>query len=460
MWEDILTGIFKFRARWLTHTSDIAEGAVIRLRKTRLASGPEKPSRSGNTPLTSGNAKFSEDAAGIDAEEVFLTPKTEDLEIQLITNPITLSVPTSATTDIPAEWKGKTGPRLTHAFDQSTGEFAPLEGSDAILKRARARQSEAVAIAARADQEHEAVKNGKPISDSNGWMLPKGSVFGNRAKGKGTDSRQRRARSGPSTAGRRRSTTNNIGLDGESDDSKSEDTTNPNDEEWQASDDRGSETTDSDDTVRSASKRIARGIEASPRKSPRQRKSQQSPAHSSEVNVPAPQLAQILAAPPSSQRRARSPATKRQGPLPPRPRRLSMPPMVDKVPSTVRDGGTATVVATPVVAIAARPARTRAATGNLPRSNSAGSMGEVTRDSSAPGKRKRGSAAGGAAKNSFTQSDYPPRRTPVGKDYQVNIPELLSAEEKATSTAATGARMVSRLICCTLAVARLSIVVS
>lgn len=451
MWEDILTGIYKFRARWLIHESDLAEEGLKRLQETRLASEPEEPSSICNMPTMSGNAKCRGDDVSIVAEEVFLTPKTEDFEIQLIANPITLSVPTSATTDIPAEWKGKTGPRLTHTYDKSTGEFAPLGGSDAILKRARARQSEAVAIAARADQEYEAAKNGKRISDSNGWLLPKGAVFGSRGKGKGAESRQRRTPSSSTstTTDRGSSTTNTIGLDDESDDGKPKEAANSNDEEWKASDEHESETTDSDvDAVRRVPRRITRAVEASPRKSPRQRKSQQSPAQSPKVNAPTPKPPQNLPAPALSQRRSRAPATKRQGPLPPRPRRLSMPPTVDKLTSHAHhDGGAATVVATPFVAVAARPARTRAATGNLPRSCSVGSMVDVPRESSGPGKRKRSSVAGGTAKNSLSQSDYPPRRTPVGKDYQVNMPGLLSAEEKDTATAATGARMVSRSIC-------------
>lgn len=420
MWEDAFTGMLKFRARWLVRKGDIPQEAMSRLRSSAMSESATRNIHPSSEGVNKGD------------EEVFLTPKTDEMDVRSIVKRIALSLSSSTPTDIVAGWKGRTGPRLTHAFDDSTGDFVPLEASDSILKRARARRSEAIAIASRVDREKEAAKNGKPICESNGWLTPIPSPSG----------RQRARQSSISPAGT-----------DDSDGTEVNDTTNPQDEEWEESGDDGGETTDSD--VGAAKHPIRKALcdaETTPRKSARQRRSQGSPCHVSEVHataqVPIPTASSQTATVTLSQRRPRGPVHKRQGPFPPRPRRLVMPPMVKTVPAAAVDADTFRGESSqPSVAVSARPARTRTSTGTNPRSSSTTSVGSVGRDPTTQGKRKHGSAL--TVAHSLNQSDYPPRPTPVGEVHQAGIPDLLP-EGKTKQAPANGARMVSQTL--TLAV--------
>ena len=64
----------------------------------------------------------------------------DDLDVRLIARPVTLSVAPTPKTEIPVELQGKMGPRFIHTYDAFTGDFGPVEDTDRILKRARARQ--------------------------------------------------------------------------------------------------------------------------------------------------------------------------------------------------------------------------------------------------------------------------------------------------------------------------------
>lgn len=432
MWEDTFTGVFKFRARWLVLRSDIPHESLLILTEARRASGRTNVDQS-----VSGDSSSEDDPNDV---EVFLTSKKEDLELRLVIKPITLSVISKAIADIPPEWKAKTGPRLTHAYDDSKDEFVLLEHSHVILRRARARQSEAVAIASRADQEQEAARNGKPISKSNGWLLPKGSAFGTRKKGKGPDCKP------GGGSGRRRPTTRMLDLDC-SEKSESEEAVNAKDVERGAVGNGDGETTDSDMDPIVARTTLGDEKKNTPRKSARQGQSLRTPNRDIEVES----RAGIPVAASMPQRRSLAPQTKRHGNRPPRPRRLAMPPMavVENTGAvTAAKGGPPTAVTFPPTAtIAARLARTRMAKGarsksslNSSPSSSKDSAGNSVREASASGKRKKTTAKAATS----DESEYPPRRTPVGKDYQVDIPELLSADERKSPAVGTGARMVSR----------------
>eukprot|EP00904_Undaria_pinnatifida_P000346 jgi/Undpi1/10311/HiC_scaffold_28.g12762.m1 len=172
MWEDTFTGVFKFRARWLVQASDLPANTLRRLRKSRQACAVDHEAT---------GRKTSSNKVENESDEVFLTNKVRDLEVRAIVKPIMLCVSASTTTAVSPGRKDKMGPLLTHAFCDKSGDFYPLEGTDPILKRARVRQANAVALASRADQETEAAKSGKPIVKSNGWLLPKRGVFQRRS---------------------------------------------------------------------------------------------------------------------------------------------------------------------------------------------------------------------------------------------------------------------------------------
>lgn len=432
MWEDTFTGVFKFRARWLVFRSDLPHESLSILREARLAS-----ERTNVDQSVSGDSSSEDDPNDV---EVFLTSKTEDLELRRVIKPNTLSVITKATADIPSDWKGETGPRLTHEYDDSKDEFVLLEHSQAILRRARARQSEAVAIASRADQEKEAVRNGKPLCKSNGWLLPKGSAFRTKKKGKGPDGKP------GSGSGRRRPTTRMLDLDC-SKKSESEEAVRTKDVERGAVGNGDGETTDSDMDPIVARTTLGDEKQNTPRKSARQGQSLRTPNRDPEVDS----SADIAVAAYMPQRRSLAPENKRQGHRPPRPRRLAMPPMAVGETAwavTAAKGGAPTAAAFPPTAtIAARLARTRMAKGarsksslNSSPSSSKDAAGNSIREASASGKRKKTAAKAATS----DESEYPPRRTPVGKDYQVDIPELLSVDERKSPAAGIGARMVSR----------------
>lgn len=416
MWEDTFTGMLKFRARWLVRKGDVPQDAISRLRSSAMSESANRNMHPSSEGVNKGD------------EEVFLTPKTDEIDARSIVRCIALSLSSSTPTDVVAGWKGRTGPRLTHAFDDSTGDFVPLGASDSIIKRARARRSEAIAIASRVDREKESAKSGKPICESNGWLTPI-----------------------PSPSGQRRARGSSIGPAGvdDSDGTEVDDTTNPQDEEWEESEDDGGETTDSD--VGAAKHPIRNALcdaETTPRKSARQRRSQVSPCHVSEVHatsqIPIPIAPSQTVTVALSQRRPRAPVHKRQGPFPPRPRRLVMPPMVKTVPAAAVDADKLRGESTPSsVAVAARPARTRTSTGINPRSSSTTPVGGVGREPTTQGKRKRGSAL--TVAHSLNQSDYPPRPTPVGEVHQAEIP-LMLPEGKTTQAPANGARMVSQTL--------------
>lgn len=448
MWEDTFTGVFKFRARWLTHALDLRDDVLPRLEEARRAFA--NSDKSGNDSVSSKDRDAHDD-------ELFLTPKMEDLEVRLIVKPITLSVTTSPSTEIPVEWKGKTGPSLTHTFDDSTGDFAPLEGTDPILKRARVRQSEAVAFASRANQEHEAAKNGQPIVKNNGWLLPKREIFDRR--GRGNAGRRhgggiRSASTSPSTstvpAG---SAISDMELEG-SDESgpEEEELSSSKDEEWKQGDDSEGDTTDTDDDSHVSPTQATTTSEVfTPRKSARQRKPQRSPAHTVKGNSDSEGVSPCVVAPstPSSQRRIRSPPTKHDAPLLRRYRRLAMPPVSgDPVLASKGECDSRAAADPPAVPKNAQLPKTRVAAEPrvknslaLPRTSSTEALSNTARKPLISGKRKRGGAAKMA--EAADPSDYPPRHSLVGEEFQAEIPELLSAKEIKTQSSGTGARMVS-----------------
>lgn len=446
MWEDTFTGVFKFRARWLIHASDLPQDALSRLHAARRAFTNDSRSNEGGAQES--DEKSSNDVEG---NEVFLTPKMDDLEVRFILRPVTMSVTPSPKKEIPAELEGKMGPRFTHTYDDSTGDFVPVEETDSILKRARVRQSEAIAFASRANQEHQAAKNGEPVK-SNGWLLPKRRVFDRKGRGEISGYGSGHEVSGgvsssPDSPVPVSSPISEVDME-VSNDSEPEEVPNPNDEEWKEGDEDGGDTTDTDNDLDDPSKHnnISKK-NFTPRKSTRQRKNQQP----LDLDAGVTSDSSITKVSSPSQKRSRTLATKDVGTLPARPRRLDMPP-VSKTgqPVLVPDGqGDAhTANAQRVGPKQVPSAGTRMTVGPrvknslaLPRSSSAGSLVNAARQPPVPGKRKRNSTTK-QTEDEASESDYPPRHTPVGKEFQADIPDLLSDEDRKRQSTGTGANMV------------------
>lgn len=180
MWEDAFTGVFKFRGRWLVRSSEVPEETLSRLRDARRAFATRDRGSVGGARI-----RISEDDIE-EIGEVFLSHREDNLELARVVRHVILSVPFSKITEIPSEWKRKLGPRLTHAFDQSTGDFFALESSHPILKRARFRHAELVAArSSRTLQDGEAgasnARGGRAVERGprcgGGWLLPKAKVF-------------------------------------------------------------------------------------------------------------------------------------------------------------------------------------------------------------------------------------------------------------------------------------------
>ena len=519
MWEDTFTGVFKFRARWLVQLSDLPANTLRRLRKSRQACAVDHEAT---------GRKTSSNKVENESDEVFLTNKVRDLEVRAIVKPIMLCVSASTTTAVSPGRKDKMGPLLTHAFCDKSGDFYPLEGTDPILKRARVRQANAVALASRADQETEAAKSGKPIVKSNGWLLPKRGVFQRRS---GRES-AREAVLGidivkPSLNKTERPVSPPIMNIAMSDDSGTEEPPNSEDGEWNEGED---DDDDGMDPVSPKNSRANLSVSKSfkPRKSARQRKSQQSPdsdavlaadadaenlsetqaggscgtqmeecpqakaEDSSKRRVDDPSAAHVQVcseaklvdsfksktddysetqeincsestveecsqsniypspstSAPTLQRRRRVSSNKRRGPLSPRPRRLAMPPIAEEpLASHLGEAPPPASAKAPVQVKVTRPVRTRMSMGlrpksipALPRTASVVDTGKASPQLSTATKRKRSGATKTA--QAANRSDYPPLRTSVGKDYQTDIPDLLSDEERKKPHTGAGAKMV------------------
>ena len=456
MWEDTFTGVFKLRAQWLIHASDLPEDASSRLR-------PARRSFSHSSHPSKGGTRGYED-------EVFLTPRTDDLEIGLIVRPIMLSVAPSPGTETLMKLEGKMGPRLTHTYDESTGDFAPVDATDPILKRARVHQSKVFDIASRANETHATVKNGEPVK-STGWLLPKRRAFDRKDRGdigshyhRGleVDCESFSSHASPVHVGPPVSA---IDVDISNNNSKLKVVYNPNDEESKEIDELDRERSDTDNYISESSKKIiATDIGGfMSKKSTTQRMSHRCFDNDAAVNSDS--FVSSFGATPKfssfSQRRGRAATTKGGRLLPPRPRRLGMSDLSrESEPVAVPAGGGDACAAVEnhfrtkqtrsLSMRAAREARTKISRA-LPRSPSSRPLTSTVRQHTRSGKRRRkctstSTTAYISSANEIAEDeepDYPPRHTPVGKGFQAVIPDLLPYEERKRLSAETGARMVS-----------------
>ncbi|CAB1114600.1 unnamed protein product [Ectocarpus sp. CCAP 1310/34] len=466
MWEDTFTGLFKFRARYLVYASDLPEDAIARLGKARLAfegkgttgsnSGVKVASASNSsTPLSKRDQKADDD-------EVFLTNTMEDLDAVLIDKPITLCV--GIRDDSPAEWKNNLGPRLTHSFDASSGDFTPVERTDAIAKRARIRLVEAVARASRRAEEVAAADSGQPAMQSSGWLLPKRRTKGPAAA--------------KSSAGKRGSiavaaSVGDTMSDRESSDGEPSQGEAPksDDQEWENDDqdsDYASDISNSTDRGNHSAHDLPVGKSSRRNRSLGHEYDQDiDPSSDDKIQTSpsSPPLGLSAVTPPMRE----TPLVPQrdvghQRPLPKRPRRLAMPPV---------EGMPALSARRSAEPLASSSTATSPKTGG-PVHNGAGSTGatpssqtpsvsrcsaETTWDTGrALGSKYRLSIAGTRTKRRSTKaavdgadkSDCDPRQILVGDDYQADIPALLSAQERKKEAghpaAGTGAKMVWRSI--------------
>eukprot|EP00903_Cladosiphon_okamuranus_P006465 g6325.t1 len=461
MWEDTFTGVFKFHVRWLVHSSGLPEDAFSRLQAARRAFADEDEDEEGDHESSKDNrdsalkgepcaaADRKKDDDNDDENEVFLTTKTEDIGVRLVVKPVILSVAKADKTapPPPASLKGKLGPRLSHAFDASTGDFIPVEPTDAVVKRARARQAETAERASRLAEESAATKSGKkPVSQSNGWLMPK--------RGSGAA-----AGSGGSGGSGFTAATSVRDSDSEVEDSSEADGNEPEEEPAKSDDMEWDIERDNDDSD-STDMDLQQLSSVPPRKSTRRRKplvfGDYAEGVVKESGSPAPSSPHVVdgaITPPLV-----APIKHKQS-LRKRPRRLAMPPVEgDPVPSPGRAQDSS------AVGTDGRRVRTRKSSADArDRTPSPAGMGEPalpTRRLSIAGKRKRGRptkaaaaaavAAAVAAAAGEEEEDFPPRRTPVGEAHQVAIPHLLSLaarkEEAVPPPKGAGDKNVAKMV--------------
>ncbi|CAM9209356.1 unnamed protein product [Scytosiphon promiscuus] len=424
MWEDTFTGACKVRARRLVYAADLPKDALARLQEARRAFPDENPA--GSDVARRHFHESNGDGEGFDADEVFLTADREELDVVRIVKPVTLSV--GAATDEPPT-KEKRGPRLTHSFDASSGDFTPVEHTDAIAKRARARRAEAVVRASRLAEETAADSNGKPVVQSSGWLLPRQkstatavpggiapakpggnstptSVADSESEGNISDS------SGPVQKALMPDDMEWEKEEGESDgdsDGDSGSDSDPTDTKCQQPGDDGERPTRARTSSRLRKPRALEDVGGVDRFHAETRQSSTSASSSSplvtpEATPPAEGVPPVL----------RDTTVKHQEATRKRPRRLAMPPIKEKPAA--------------VAAVATRQSKRRP---------------------SIAGERKRGRPAR-ATMEGAERYDSPPRRIVVGDNYQADIPDLLSAKEKKKDEVppaqGTGAKMVWRSI--------------
>lgn len=450
LWEDTFTGVFMFRARWLVHASSLPADALSRLRATSQASAADGSATESETPL--GRDKYG-------ASEVFLSTRVKDLEVHSIVKPINLCVSTSTTTELSPARKDKMAPCLAHAYCDASGEFHRLENTDPIFKRARVRQANAVALASRDDQQHEAAKSEKPLVHSNGWLLPKKMAFewrGGRTAVEGAESAEIVPPPSNKTGSYASSSLPSVDNRNASDDRGPEaPPSSAGGQREESKEDEAQDTIDSQSKCQRDSRPTLSDREGcTQRKSPRQRNSQGSPTPDAKVEdflaakpednlcPPAPTAA------PTFQRRRCVPSKMRQGSLPPRHRRLSMPPTAEKpIISHVFEAPTEPSAKLPVAVKVVRPSRTRMSSGlrpkyplDLPSSSSVEDAAKASPQLSIPPKRKR--VVANKTTQAANRSDYPRLRTLVGKDYQTDIPEMVLPDERNRPRSGPGAKMV------------------
>lgn len=451
MWEDTFTGIFKFHARWLVHSSDLPEDAFARLQAARRAFAGEQEPGSINKSREETEMK----------NEVFLTTKREDHDVRAIAKPITLSVATTAA-ERATEPKRNMGPRLTHAFDASSGDFIPVEPTDAIVKRARARHAETATRASRLVEGTAAARSGKSVTQgSNGWLLPNRRTRVSTRTVSDVGTSRTGGNAAAAAAASVRDTESEEDWSESGSDSGPDHPAKSDDMEWKEEDEENGDDDDDDDSDLTGNNQ--QPLDAPPRKSTRRKKPllandddddgkgvKRRPSASSPSPVSGTSPTQKPPPSPRSTTHAK------------RPRRLAMPPVegnpslsarldVEKtdqsLPPTYADSG--------VSGKDRRPGRMRTASAGAAEKTTSGATpsppgceegpaSSVKRRLSIAGKRKRGRPA----KTAVEESDYPPRRTLVGDGYQADIPELLPAEERkaaAPPPAGTGAKMVSSI---------------
>lgn len=426
MWEDAFTGECKFRARWLVHFSSLPKDALSRFRAAH-----ERFEENGMSNQDATRPDGGPSSPETDENNYFLTAKQEDLLVAMITKPVTICV---AGTPL-----DKAGLRLTSAFDDTSGDFTPLEGTDPIVARALARQAEeAVAPASRGS-------DGTTVSD---WLLPKGAAsLSDRGGGEADD-----PVGGVALSSARDTETEEDSSDGDS--IGAEDPVSVGVEDWDQSeqgDDEGAyessqggeiDANSSAVTPQHASVGINDEEYAAPTKPDLSGGCQRSPGQSN--NEMSDSFTQANAAPAPPHGSSGVPGSmSTESSLPARSRRLAMPPAEGDAASPT-DANTS-----PLNPANRYSMRARQSVGIGGRGPQTLSLCETRKAAPASSKRllsgKRKRATKPAEEGSESEDEYPPRRTAVGDEFQVDIPDLLPAEEREKATGSeeeSGAKMV------------------
>lgn len=404
MWEDAFTGVFRFQARWLVRREDLPSSALSTLcaaRQTFTADSPEDIAMVADSHRQKGDTKDED-------REVFLTTEVEDLDLRTVSKPMEL-LQSDGITDVKRSGDGSAkGLRLTHSYDLSTGEFAPLLDTHDVLTRATCRRlGETMQRKPEAETGESHVDT---LTSSSGWQKRKTSSAGTTVSVAKSSKRSKMC---------------------------------PQEAEVESSDGSGGDVSHIVGTKELASSvgctNTPEGNSPQPRDLAHRHKPKVWPASPwSDVKL---EGALHSSMGPTSSR-------KTQDACPSRPTRLAMPFafMKENQPEvgTCKTRGDGNL---PIAAdLTTRPAaRTRMASGSLTRN----SWGRSRRPSISGKRKLSGGSSGGRAtttKVSTTagqsSSCLSQCSTPVGKAHQVDIPALLSADERKHPPTRTGARMV------------------
>lgn len=449
MWEDMFTGARKFRARWLTHLSDLPEDSVSRLNTARRAWATGNPKINGGVRNIGGKVLYTDDTSN---DELFLTSRMEDIEVSSIVQPVALPAVGRTTTKKNGVLKRKAGPWLTHAFDDLTGEFDPLDKSDGIFRRARARakQTGVMTIPPRAGVEKNIVKKNSPRA-----------VRGREHAHAQRSCRRKNQETGietkfQSTPNRRQLPSSELELSADgSDESGCEKRCDPTQNvarKCDASDGHCTSTygVDMETYEHSVSQKEESPTQSKPMK---QRKRQRRSTCDSEADS-GPKFEVSSSAPGTPlYDLAQTPIANPQGSNVCRPRRLAMPSVRREPMFTPKtgEGNISAVSKSYEATCTSHPIRTGIASEALAKHwsdrlrSSSTSIDSGRPRASISGKRKASVLSGSAAKDVAVTPKCAEflRLSPVGEAYQAEIPELVSSAKRKPQVEKNGARLVS-----------------
>lgn len=365
-------------------------------------------------------------------DEVFLTSDLEDLDVCCMVKPVALNVTPSVKYDSPEERVCRTGPRLSHAFDASSGTFAPVESTDAVIERAKLQHLEALPHASRSEDDTFR-KGRKEAIESDGWLLHGRDGVKERPNQPDEHPKTDVVACPPNSPGL--ASCNVVAR--AADKGEAEETSSANHERWEKNDsDHTSSDNDSSASPMEETKQSEKVIAAE------KLAGEQGPGRGSGLSTRDRDIdsnASTKNATPCPRRRPCVPLRKYQQRQLLRPRRLALPyTMGQHFPAPTVGGELRFDVelCSPVLEASTRPVRP--ATRLRKRQSTV--VADMSQQLLISGKRKRGVAKPVVENDDM---DQPPLRTAVGKDFQADIPDLSTMDTERLPPNSNGACMVS-----------------